>query len=50
VTVDEKIVGKINQGILCLLGVQTKDTPELIEKMAKKVCSIRLWEKNEVSP
>ena len=35
VTIDEKIVGKINKGFLVLIGVSNDDTKEIADKMIK---------------
>lgn len=48
VSVDKQLVSSIQKGILCLLGINRYDSEVEVEKMAKKVCGIRLWEKNEV--
>ena len=43
VTVEGKIVGKINKGILVLLGVFDDDTKEVAEIMAKKIAGLRIF-------
>lgn len=43
VTVDEKIVGKIDQGLLLLTGVGHHDTPDIVDKMATKVANLRIF-------
>ncbi len=43
VSVNEKLISEINQGILIYLGINRNDTKSEIEKLAKKVCNIRLW-------
>ena len=42
VTVDEEVVGKIEDGLLVLLGVTHTDTPELAGTMARKVHELRI--------
>lgn len=44
VEVDGKLVGKINQGILLLLGVQRDDSKEQADKLLHKVCNYRIFE------
>ncbi|MDT2817816.1 D-aminoacyl-tRNA deacylase [Vagococcus lutrae] len=44
VTVDEDIVGKINQGFLLLVGVKKGDTKAEADYLAKKVANMRLFE------
>ena len=41
VTIDEKIVGKINKGFLVLIGVSNDDTKEIADKMIKKLIGIK---------
>lgn len=43
VTVDEKVVGKIGDGFLVLIGVAQSDTKELADKMVKKMCGLRIF-------
>ena len=44
VTVDGSVVGSIGKGFLVLLGVSVDDTEEQAEKLAKKVCNLRVFE------
>ena len=44
VTIDEKIVGKINKGFLVLIGVSNDDTKEIADKMIKKLIGMRIFE------
>lgn len=44
VEVDGKLVGKINQGILLLLGVQKEDDTILSDKLLHKVVNYRIFE------
>lgn len=44
VEVDGKLVGKINQGILLLLGVQRDDSKEHADKLLHKVSNYRIFE------
>lgn len=48
VSVDGKIIGKINQGFLVLLAIHENDPEEIIEKMAEKIIKLRIFsDKNE---
>lgn len=44
VKVDNKIVGKINEGFLVLLGVTHEDTKEEADYLVKKLCNLRIFE------
>ena len=44
VTIEERISGAIEQGYLILLGVGPNDTPETAEKLAEKICNLRIFE------
>ncbi len=44
VTVDGEIIGRIGKGFLILLGVAEGDTRQLAEKMADKICRLRIFE------
>lgn len=44
VEVDKKIVGKINEGFLILLGVAPDDTREKADAMVKKITKLRIFE------
>lgn len=44
VTIDEKIVGKINKGFLVLIGVSNDDTKEIANKMIKKLIGMRIFD------
>ncbi|RUM28376.1 MAG: D-tyrosyl-tRNA(Tyr) deacylase [Aquifex sp.] len=44
VEVDGKIVGSINEGLNVLLGVGKGDTEEDVEKLAKKILNLRIFE------
>lgn len=43
VEVDNKIYGKINKGILVLIGISKDFTEDKLEWMVKKILNIRLW-------
>jgi len=43
VTVDEKIAGAINTGLLILLGIEDIDTTEDIEWLSSKVVNMRIF-------
>ena len=44
VTIDGKVYSKINQGILILLGVEKGDTEQNADKLADKLCKLRIFE------
>ncbi len=44
VTVDGAVTGSIGRGYLVLLGVGPADTPQTAEKMAEKICNLRIFE------
>lgn len=43
VSVNNEIIGEIEQGMLVLLGVEKDDGPEVIEKLANKLCRYRIF-------
>lgn len=43
VTVDQTIVGQINQGLMVLLGVEAADTQEDIDWLANKILNLRIF-------
>lgn len=48
VEVENKIVGKINQGFLVLLGVTHDDTKEIADYLISKLCKLRIFsDKND---
>ena len=44
VEIDGRVNGKTDGGLLVLLGVGPNDTPAQAEKMADKVCGLRIFE------
>lgn len=46
VTVDGKIVGQIDNGLVLLVGITKEDTLEDLEYMAKKVLNLRIFDDN----
>ena len=44
VTVDGELLGRIGKGFLILLGVADGDTRQMAEKMADKICRLRIFE------
>ena len=43
VTVDEKIVGKIEQGLMVLVAVRGEDTEQDMDYIAKKIAGLRIF-------
>ena len=44
VTIDGQVVGAIDKGYLVLLGVGPEDTLATADKMAEKICNLRVFE------
>lgn len=44
VTVDGQVTGQVGKGYLVLLGVAPTDTRETAQKMAEKICNLRVFE------
>ena len=44
VTVEEKIIGKIEKGFMVLLGVGKDDTEENANNLVNKICNLRVFE------
>ncbi len=43
VTVDKQVIASINQGLLVLLGVEKKDEPDSVERLAEKILKYRVF-------
>lgn len=43
VTVDNNVIGQIQNGLLVLLGVEREDTPQSAEKLVNKVLNYRVF-------
>ena len=43
VTVEDKIVGEIDEGFLVLLGVKPTDTKKTADYLVKKLCNLRVF-------
>lgn len=43
VTVAGEVIGQVDKGLLVLLGVTGSDTPGLAERLAQKVCKLRIF-------
>lgn len=43
VTVNQQCVGQIDQGILALVGIEKHDSPEILEKMCRKLLAYRIF-------
>ncbi len=44
VSIDGQVAGQIGKGYLVLLGVGPEDTTETADKMAEKICNLRVFE------
>lgn len=44
VTVEEEVIGQINQGFLVLVGVCNEDTTLIADKMIKKLIGLRIFQ------
>ena len=44
VTVDHKVIGKIEKGFLVFIGVSNDDTKEIADKLVKKLVGLRSFE------
>ena len=44
VEIEDKVNGAIDQGFLVLLGVGPEDTPAQADKLADKICGLRIFE------
>jgi len=44
VTVENEVVGKIDQGFLVFVGISQDDTEEIANKMVKKLIGLRIFE------
>ena len=44
VTVDNKIIGAIDKGLLILLGVEAEDSDDLLQKYVDKIVKLRIFE------
>ncbi len=47
VTIDGKVVGSIERGIVALLGIHRDDTPKDVKWMADKLVNLRIFEDKE---
>jgi D-tyrosyl-tRNA(Tyr) deacylase len=48
VIVNDKIVGKINKGMMILLGIEKNDTEKIADYLVKKILNLRIFEDNFV--
>lgn len=46
VTVEEKVVGQINRGLMVLLGVGNEDSYSDVDYLAEKIINLRIFEDN----
>jgi len=47
VVIDSETVGAIDRGYLLLVGIGKDDTPDTVDKLAKKIVSLRLFPNDE---
>lgn len=47
VTIDGEVVGKIDKGILALVGMNTGDDESVFERMFNKITKLRIFEDSE---
>ena len=47
VTVDEEVVGRIQRGLLVLVGVEPEDTAQMVSRMAERLLKYRVFSDNE---
>lgn len=47
VTVDDKVTGSIDKGLMVLIGVEEGDTDKDAEYISKKVCALRVFDDEE---
>lgn len=47
VTVDNQIIGQIDQGFLVLIGITSSDTKEIADAMVKKLINLRIFKDNQ---
>ena len=47
VSVDDKISGQIEKGLVIYLGIEAADTKEDIEWLARKICNLRIFSDEE---
>ena len=43
VTIDQKIKGQIQKGLMLLIGIENEDSKEDIEWLSKKICNLRIF-------
>ncbi|RDU23047.1 D-aminoacyl-tRNA deacylase [Anaerosacchariphilus polymeriproducens] len=46
VSVENKIIGKIQKGLLVFIGISNHDTKEIADKMLRKLIQLRIFEDN----
>ena len=47
VSVDGEVIGQIGNGFMVLMGAEDADTPEIAEKMVKKMIGLRIFQDEE---
>ncbi|MCY1634622.1 D-aminoacyl-tRNA deacylase [Marinifilum sp. D737] len=47
VTVENEVVGKINEGLMILVGIENEDKKEDADWLSKKICNLRIFDDEE---
>lgn len=47
VTVEDKVIGSINEGFLVLIGISNNDTKENADYLVKKLINLRVFSDND---
>lgn len=47
VTVEDRIVGAVDRGLVALVGITHDDTPVIVDQMAQKTATLRIFEDGE---
>jgi D-tyrosyl-tRNA(Tyr) deacylase len=47
VTVENEVVGKIDEGLMILVGIENEDSKEDADWLSKKICNLRIFDDEE---
>jgi len=47
VTAENEVVGKINEGLMILVGIENEDKEEDADWLSKKICNLRIFDDEE---